>query len=84
MDPVLRENFIEHIFLYHRRQSLLLSGLTPARLVDFHTNQKFSVLVDDEAAYRVLGQIVAESGYTLIVIRSAGTSGRISNPGSAK
>ena len=49
MDPVLRENFIEHIFLYHRRQSLLRSGLTPARLVDFHTNHKFSVLAHDEA-----------------------------------
>ena len=62
MDPVLRENFIERIFVYHRWQSLLRSGLTPARLVDFHTNHKFSVLAHDEAAYRALGQIVAESG----------------------
>ena len=62
MDPVLRENFIERIFTYHRWQSLLRSGLTPAGLVDFHTNHKFSVLAHDEGAYRTLGKIVAESG----------------------
>jgi uncharacterized protein YbgA (DUF1722 family) len=62
MDPVLRESFIERIFIYHRWQLLLRSGLTPAELVDFHTNHKFSVLAHDEAAYRALGRIVAESG----------------------
>ena len=62
MDPVLRENFIERVFVYHRWQSLCRSELTPARLIDFHTNHKFSILAHDEAAYRELGQIVAEAG----------------------
>lgn len=62
MDPVLRENFIERIFVYHRWQSMCRSGLTPAGLVDFHTNHKFSVLAHDETAYRALGQIVASAG----------------------
>jgi uncharacterized protein YbgA (DUF1722 family)/uncharacterized protein YbbK (DUF523 family) len=62
MDPVLRENFIERVFVYHRWQSLCRSGLTPARLVDFHTNHKFSILAHDEPAYRELGKIVAGAG----------------------
>jgi len=62
MDPVLRENFIERIFVYHRWQSLCQSGMTAAKLVDFHTNHKFSLLAHDEAAYRALGKIVAEAG----------------------
>jgi uncharacterized protein YbgA (DUF1722 family)/uncharacterized protein YbbK (DUF523 family) len=62
MDPVLRENFIERVFVYHRLQSLCRSQLTPAKLIEFHTNHKFSVLAHDEAAYRELGQIVAAAG----------------------
>ena len=62
MDPVLRENFIERVFVYHRWQSLCDSGMTAAKLVDFHTNHKFSLLAHDEASYRELGKIVAEAG----------------------
>jgi uncharacterized protein YbgA (DUF1722 family) len=62
MDPVLRENFVERVFVYHRWQSLCRSELTPADLVDFHTNHKFSILAHDETTYRKLGQIVAEAG----------------------
>ena len=62
MDPVLRENFIERVFVYHRWQSLVRSELTPAKLIDFHTNHKFSILAHDERAYRELGQLVAEAG----------------------
>jgi uncharacterized protein YbgA (DUF1722 family)/uncharacterized protein YbbK (DUF523 family) len=62
MDPVLRENFIERVFVYHRWQSLCRPGLTPASLVDFHTNHKFSILAHDEATYRALGKLVADAG----------------------
>ena len=62
MDPVLRENFIERVFVYHRWQSLCQSQLTPAKLIDFRTKHKFSVLAHDGASYRELGQIVAEAG----------------------
>ncbi len=64
MDPVLRENFIERVFVYHRWQGLLDSGLTPHRLVDFHTDHKFAVLAHDAAAYEVLGRIAARAGST--------------------
>lgn len=62
MDPVLRENFIERVFVYHRWQSLCQSELTPAKLIDFHTDHKFSILAHDETTYREMGQIVAQAG----------------------
>ena len=62
MDPILRENFVERVFVYHRWQCLCRSGLTPAKLVDFHTKHKFSVLAHDEPVYRELGQLVAQAG----------------------
>jgi len=64
MDPVLRENFIERVFVYHRWQQLLRSGLTPAKLVQFHTIHKYILLAHDEPTYRELGQWVAQAGST--------------------
>jgi len=61
-DPALRENFISRVFVYHRWQRLLAEGLTPARLVDFHTDHKFLLLAHSEAAYRRVGRMVAEAG----------------------
>ncbi|TDX97773.1 YbgA family protein [Thiohalophilus thiocyanatoxydans] len=62
MDPVLRENFIERVFIYYRWQQLLRDGLTPSALVDFHSRHKFNVLAHDEPAYRRLGRLVADAG----------------------
>lgn len=62
MDPVLRENFIERVFVYHRWQQLLAAGLTAASLVDFHTRHKFSILAHDEQRYRELGRLVSRAG----------------------
>jgi uncharacterized protein YbgA (DUF1722 family) len=61
-DPVQRENFIERVFVYHRWQGLIQSGLTPAKLVDFHTVHKYLVMVHSQAAYRRLDKLVARSG----------------------
>jgi uncharacterized protein YbgA (DUF1722 family)/uncharacterized protein YbbK (DUF523 family) len=62
MDPVLRENFIERVFIYQRWQALCRDGLTAAGLVDFHTRHKFNLLAHDEPAYRALGRRVADAG----------------------
>jgi len=62
MDPRLRENFIERVFIYHRWHGYLAGGMTPAALVDFHTRHKFSVLAHDEPSYRELGRLVAGAG----------------------
>ncbi|MDX2315609.1 MAG: DUF523 and DUF1722 domain-containing protein [Gammaproteobacteria bacterium] len=61
-DPVLRENFIVRVFVYHRWQQLVAAGLTPARLVDFHTEHKFLLLAHNESAYRRMGRMVADAG----------------------
>ena len=60
MDPVLRENFIERVFIYYRWQQLISSGLTANKLIEFHTQHKFNLLAHDETTYRQLGRMVAE------------------------
>lgn len=63
-DPVLRENFVERIFAYRRWRNLLEQGLTPGRLVEFHTAHKLLMLAHSPDHYRKLGQWVAK-GKTL-------------------
>ncbi len=61
-DPVLRENFIGRIFVYHRWQQLLAAGLTPGDLVDFHADHKYVLMAHDQDSARELGQMVAQVG----------------------
>ncbi len=58
-DPVLRENFIERVFAFDRWRQLVSSGLTPGKLVAFHTAHKLSLLAHGNEHYRTLGQLVA-------------------------
>ena len=60
MDPVLRENFIERVFIYYRWQRLINSGLTAQKLIEFHTRHKFNLLAHDEPIYRQLGRMIAD------------------------
>lgn len=62
MDPVLRENFVERVFVYHRWQACSAPRLTAKTLVEFHTRHKFNVLAHDEGVYRSLGRLVAKAG----------------------
>jgi len=62
MDPVLRENFIERVFVYYRWQQMLAEGLSPSALVEFHAAHKFNILAHDDQAYRYLGRLVADAG----------------------
>ena len=61
-DPVLRENFISRVFVFHRWGKLIDSGITPAKLVAFHTEHKFIVLSHGQVAYKRLGRLVADAG----------------------
>ncbi len=58
-DPVLRENFIERVFAYRRWQDLAAAGFTMARLVEFHTTHKMTLLAHGTENYRRLGRLVA-------------------------
>lgn len=61
-DPVLRESFVQRVYVYERWQRLCDDVLTPARLVEFHTRHKFLLLSHSETHYRRLGRLVADAG----------------------
>ncbi len=61
-DPMLRENFIERVFVYHRWQTTVATQPTPKTLVDFHSDHKYLILAHNQAAYRRMGKLVANAG----------------------
>ncbi|WP_428609499.1 YbgA family protein [Sedimenticola sp.] len=58
-DPVLRENFINRVFVYHHWQQLQAEGLTPAKLIDFHAQHKYLVMAHSQAAYKRMGRLLS-------------------------
>jgi len=61
-DPVLRDNFVERVFVYQRWQALAEAGITARGLVDFHSDHKYLVMAHSQSAYRELGRMVADAG----------------------
>ena len=61
-DPVLRENFVERVYVYDRWRRLCDDGLSPATLIEFHTRHKLLLLSHSELHYRRLGRLVADAG----------------------
>jgi uncharacterized protein YbgA (DUF1722 family)/uncharacterized protein YbbK (DUF523 family) len=62
-DLILRENFIESVFVY-RRWRTVLENPTPRNLVEFHTDHKLLLRAHSENHYRTLGKLVAGAGST--------------------
>ncbi len=60
-NPLLRENFIERVFVYRRWQELLARGLTAGRLGEFHARHKLALMAHDVEACRALGRWVAQA-----------------------
>jgi uncharacterized protein YbgA (DUF1722 family) len=58
-DPVLRESFVERIFVMQRFRELLSGGRTLGRLVEFHTRHKLLLLSHSTPHYQALGRLVA-------------------------
>jgi len=58
-DPVLRENFIQRVYVMYRWKSLLADGLTVGGLVDFHSRHKLILMSHCQQTYRELGPVVA-------------------------
>ena len=61
-DPGLRENFVERVFAYRRWRELAQSGVTPAKLVAFHTDHKLAVMAHGTKHYQMLGRLMAGAG----------------------
>lgn len=59
-DEGLRENFIERVFLLDDWMNMRSSGLTPAKLIDFHTRHKFQLLAHCQSTCRRLGPLLAD------------------------
>lgn len=60
-DMVLRENFIESVFVYRRWRGVV-EQFTLDNLVQFHTEHKMLLRAHSEKHYRELGRIVAKAG----------------------
>lgn len=60
-DPVLRDNFIERIFVFQRWRDLLKKKESRGRLTDFHTRHKLLILSHSPAHYRTMGRLVAKA-----------------------
>jgi uncharacterized protein YbgA (DUF1722 family)/uncharacterized protein YbbK (DUF523 family) len=60
-DPLLRDNFIERVFCYHRWQLLLQRPLRRQSIIVFHTNHKYLLLSHDRDSYQSLGRLVAQA-----------------------
>jgi uncharacterized protein YbgA (DUF1722 family)/uncharacterized protein YbbK (DUF523 family) len=60
-DPVLRENFIERIFVFQRWRELLAAKPKLGDLVAFHTRHKLLIMAHSPNHYRELGHLVARA-----------------------
>ena len=60
-DPVLRDNFIERVFSYHRWRSLMLEPVSRKTVVEFHTTHKYALLAHSRDHYQTLGRLTAQA-----------------------
>jgi uncharacterized protein YbgA (DUF1722 family)/uncharacterized protein YbbK (DUF523 family) len=59
-DLVIRENFITRLYAYHDWFSMLASGLTKHKLIQFHSRYKYLIMAHSPKWYRELGPILAD------------------------
>ena len=60
-DPLLRENFIQRVFIYKRWHDMQDAGLDWAALTDFHARHKLILFSHDQVDARRLGRELAEA-----------------------
>ncbi len=60
-DPLLRENFIQRVFIYKRWHDMIDAGLDWAALTDFHARHKLILFSHDQTLARRLGRELAEA-----------------------
>ncbi|MEJ2395310.1 MAG: DUF523 and DUF1722 domain-containing protein [Candidatus Thiodiazotropha sp.] len=58
-DPLLRENFINRVYLMYRWHGLVQEGVSAPRLIEFHTAHKYLAMAHSQAAYQRLGRLLA-------------------------
>ena len=60
-DPVLRENFIERVFVYHHWQLLTQEKIAPEQLIRFHATHKLLIMSHSPKHLKALGEIAADA-----------------------
>ncbi|MBB1488796.1 YbgA family protein [Oceanospirillum sediminis] len=58
-DPVLRESFLTRVFAYSSWQVMKREGITPGKLIEFHTQYKPLLMAHNQQAYRDIGAWLA-------------------------
>jgi len=58
-DPLIRENFIERVFVLFRWREAMTRSRSRGSLVEFHTRHKLQILSHNENRYRELDRLVA-------------------------
>ena len=58
-DPMLRENFIERIFVMKRWREIVEEKWNVGHLVQFHSRNKLLILSHSEKHYRIMGRMIA-------------------------
>jgi uncharacterized protein YbgA (DUF1722 family)/uncharacterized protein YbbK (DUF523 family) len=70
-DAVLRENFINRIYVMQRWQKLMGEELRAASLIEFHTAHKYLVMAHSQAAYQRLGRLLSNLAQTDLQVTAA-------------
>lgn len=60
-DPILRDSFIERVFVYHHWQSLTREKIKPDQLILFHAAHKLLMMSHSPKHLKALGEIVADA-----------------------
>lgn len=58
-DPVLLENFLVRVVVYHHWQTMNEQGLTATSLINFHQKIKYQLMAHSIKGYKQLGQLLA-------------------------
>lgn len=58
-DPVLRENFITRVFVYHSWQQEVLTDPSLHQIIQFHSRHKYQLMAHSYQGYKSLGRYLA-------------------------
>ena len=61
-DAVLRENFITRVFACANWRELHQGGISAAKLIDFHSRYKYTLMAHAPQSYTDLGRMLADAG----------------------
>lgn len=65
-DAVLRENFIQRVYIMYRWRQLQREGLSVASLTEFHARHKLILMSHCQKTYRELGPLLASARKTTV------------------